>query len=74
MPWPACYVYAWRVLLKSTSAEALAAGFCCRLCVSRPPKALLSNLETGVAYGVAGAAWHDTDDAGWSAPVFRIVP
>ena len=67
------YVYAWHVFLKSTSAEALAVGFCYRLCVSRLPRVLISNLATRVAYGVERPTWSNTADVQWSVPVFRMV-
>ena len=70
---PGTYAYQWRVFLKDTPAAALAAGFCYRSCVSREPKMLIDNLDSGTAYGVECAAWNNTGPLQWSAPVFRIV-
>lgn len=67
------YGYQWRIYPKGTTAEELAAGFCYRFCVSRQPKILIENLDSGTTYYVECAAWNDSGPLQWSAPVSRIV-
>ena len=70
---PGMYAYAWRIFRRDVAAEHLAAGYCYRLCLSREPKALIDNLDSGAAYGVECAAWNNTGPLQWSPAVFRIV-
>ena len=70
---PGMYAYAWRIYPKATPADELAAGYCYRFCLTREPKVLIENLDSGTAYGIECAAWNDTSPLQWSAPVYRIV-
>ena len=70
---PGMYAYAWRIYPKNTTAAELVIGFCYRSCLTREPKLLIDNLDSGTAYGVECAAWNNTGPLQWSPAVFRIV-